>query len=312
MDLVAADAADLGSAMDFIAVPGGAPGNVACAVARLGGRSQFVGAVGNDAFGERLRDHLRDFGAGLEGLRVLDGRRTSLALVASGGSGVPDFVFYRDTDAALCPDDIDEAAIAGASFVYLSSMALQSEPGRSAIFAAIEMARQAGTSLSFDPNIRLRSWATVDAAREVLDPVTKMVDVLKVNRHDAELLTRETDPWKALPLLGRQEALAVITLGEDGCIWRRGEDTGSVPSIPVEVIETTGAGDAFAAALLFQLTRQAHPPQDIPATELESCLRFACAAGALAATKPGATAALPTYEEVTALLAAWSHHSNIS
>lgn len=305
MDLVAPDAPDLQSATTFIAAPGGAPGNVACAVAHLGGRSQFIGVIGNDAFGERLRDTLHDFGAGLDGLRILEGR-TSLALVASGGEGIPDFVFYRDADAALSPDDIDEAAVAGASFLYISSMALQAQPGRSAILKAIDLAKRHGTYICYDPNIRLRDWPSADAARMALEPVTRAADILKVNGHDALILTGVPDPAEALPLLGNPHALVVITLGKAGCLWRRGDDSGSIPGFTVKAVETTGAGDAFAAALLFQLAGEEGPLQEISTTALDAALRFACAAGALACTKPGAVSALPTYEQVTALLAAAS------
>jgi sugar/nucleoside kinase (ribokinase family) len=301
VDLVAPDASDLASAVNFIAAQGGAPGNVACAVARLGGRSEFVGAVGRDAFGARLRHTLSEFGVGLGRLRELD-RRTSLALAATGGQGPPDFVFYRDADAALSPDDIDRAAIAAASFVYLGSMALQAEPGRSAMFRAIDLARELGTYVSFDPNIRLRSWASADAARNALEPVTRVADVLKVDRHESEILTGETDPRNALRLLGHPEALIVITLGENGCLWRRGAYSGAVAGVAVQAVETTGAGDAFAGALLFRLTRQGQELQTIPVETLENCLRFACAAGALACTEPGAVSALPTYEQVIALI----------
>lgn len=300
VDLVDPEAADLTSAHRFISVPGGAPANTACAVARLGGSSALVGAVGSDPFGTVLRDTLQSFGVDLAGLLMLD-RRTSLALAATGGD-VPEFVFYRDADAALSLADIPEELIAAASFVHVSSMALLSEPSRSATLHALDLARRHGAGISLDPNIRLSSWPSAGAARVALEPLTASADVLKVNADEAVILTGQEDTEKAIESLGREDALVIITAGSEGCLWRRGRDGGRVPGFPVEVVETTGAGDAFAGALLFQLARQECALKEIPAPTLEDSLRFACAAAAITCTAPGAMTALPTYEQVMAVV----------
>jgi sugar/nucleoside kinase (ribokinase family) len=302
VDLVAPDALDLASAARFIRAPGGAPANVACAVARLGGRSAFVGAVGDDPFGGMLRQTLRHFGVELDGLRVLPEARTTMALVASGGSGPPDFVFYRGADAALSADDVAEDAIADAAFVHVSSMALLAEPARGATLRAIELARGYGARVSLDPNIRLSSWPSAEAARAALQPVIAAADVLKVNCDEAEILTGEAKAESALESLGRADALAIVTLGEEGCLWRRGADRGRVSGFPVNVVETTGAGDAFAGALLFQLARHQEAFERLAVDELEDCLQFASSAAAITCTAPGAMAALPTHDQVVALL----------
>lgn len=300
VDLVDPAAADLSSASRFIRAPGGAPANVACAVARLGGRSALVGAVGTDALGAMLRDTLQSFGVDLTGLRML-ARRTSLALAAT-GSDVPDFVFYRDADAALTPEDIPEELIASASFVHISSMALLAEPARSATLRAIELAGRQGARVSLDPNIRLSSWPSAAAAREALQPVIAAADVVKVNAAEAWILTGEENTEHALGSLGSPDALVIVTLGSEGCLWRRGEDHGRVPGFAVDVVETTGAGDAFAGALLYQLSHQDHDLAEIPIQALEDALGFACAAAAIACTAPGAMTALPTCEQVLSIL----------
>lgn len=301
VDLVDPEALDLRSASRFVRAPGGAPANVACAVARLGGRSAFVGAVGSDALGSLLRDTFGGFRVDLAGLKVVD-RRTSLALAATGGD-VPDFVFYRDADAALTPDDLSGDMIASAAFVHVSSMALLTDPARSATLRAIQLAQRIGTSVSLDPNIRLSSWPSMDAARSALEPVIALADVLKVNASEAEILTGERDAERALQSLGRRDALAVITLGSDGCIWRRGRERGRMPGFAVEVVETTGAGDAFAGALLYRLSRRSGDLAETPIEAVEDSFRFASAAAAITCTAPGAMTALPTYEQVMALLA---------
>lgn len=300
VDLVDPNAAHLSSATRFIRAPGGTPANTACAVARLGGRSALLGAVGTDALGAMLRHTLRSFGVDLTGLRMLD-RRTSLALAATGGD-VPDFVFYRDADAALTPDDIPADLVASARFVHVSSMALLAEPARSATLRAVELARRHGRSVSLDPNIRLSSWPSAAAARAALEPVIALADVVKVNADEARILTGGEEAETAIQSLGHSHALVIVTLGSHGCIWRRGNNSGRVAGFPVDVVETTGAGDAFAGALLYQLSRQEHDLAEIPVPALEDSLRFACAAAAITCTAPGAMTALPTCKQVMALL----------
>jgi fructokinase len=300
VDLVAPDAADLASARRFLPAPGGAPANVAAAVARLGGHAAFVGAVGDDAFGGVLRQTLENFGVDLTGMRVVEGR-TTLALVASGGDA-PDFVFYRDADARLTPDDISPDLVARAHFVHVSSMALLEEPARSATLRAVALAHDAGTGVGFDPNIRPSLWRSLDDARRALAPVIAASDILKVSAGEAETLTGMGDPRKALHALGREDALVVITLGSEGCLWRYRSRQGEVASVPVEVVETTGAGDAFIAALLFRLSAAGGDIGALAPETLVECLRFASAAAALTCTQPGAMAALPMQEQVLALL----------
>lgn len=300
VDLVAPDAADLASAGRFLPAPGGAPANVAAAIARLGGHAAFVGAVGDDAFGGVLRRTLENFGVDLSAMRVVEGH-TTLALVASGGA-TPDFVFYRDSDARLTPDDIPPALVARAHFVHVSSMALLDEPARSATLHAIALAHEAGAGVGFDPNIRPSLWRSLDGARTALAPVIAASDILKVSADEAKTLTGMGDPRQSLPVLGSEDALVVITLGSEGCLWRYRDRQGEVASVPVEVVETTGAGDAFIAALLFRLSAAGGDVDALAPETLVECLRFASAAAALACTQPGAMAALPTQEQVLALL----------
>jgi len=304
LDFIAPDADDLASATDFVRLPGGAPANVAVAVARLGGRAAFAGAVGDDPFGRVLVDVLRGEGVDTTRLKTVP-QRTTLAFVARNAGGIPDFVFYRGSDAELLPDDVPPDLVAETRFLYVSSMAMLTTPGSDATSFAVESAREVGTLVAIDPNLRPSSWETLDDARATLTPLLKAADVLKLNDEEARLLADTPNLDHALKALAGERTLVVVTLGETGCLWSWGGKHGRVKGVSVEVQDSTGAGDAFMGALLAELTRTEVTATDFLALELErleEILRFACAAGALACTKPGAMAALPRREEITALL----------
>jgi fructokinase len=306
VDLVAPDAPDLADASTFMRAAGGAPANVAVAAARLGARTALVSAVGRDPFGRYLRQVLQENGVDVSAVIETD-EPTSLAFVARNTGGIPDFVFYRGADAALRAEHVPVAAIAGARFAHVSSMALLSEHSRGATLRAVEVARGAGTLVSLDPNLRPTSWPTVDAARDAMAPLLDAADILKVNDDEARLLTGSSDLGAALTMLGRPGRLTVITLGAAGCVWRWRMADGHVAAPAVEVVETTGAGDAFAGALLAELSRRGIDRDTFPSIsgqEFQEVVEVAVAAGALACTQVGAMTALPTRADIETLLQA--------
>lgn len=305
VDLIAPNAPDLQQAGQFVRAAGGAPANVSVAVVRLGGQSALISAVGNDPFGTYLRELLDGYGVDTRALRTVDAR-TTLAFVARNTGGIPEFVFYRGSDRLLSPEDIPRDPIAEATFVHLSSMALLTEPSQSATLHAATLARASGTLIAVDPNLRPGSWPSPTEARERIRHLLDTADIVKVNDEEARILTGDTNLEDAIRLIGRPDALAVITLGPEGCIWRHGDRTGRVRSPSVTVADTTGAGDAFVGALLVDLSSQgvtAETFQSLDEAELVHSLRVACAAGALACTSAGAMAALPTRADVEGVLA---------
>jgi fructokinase len=233
--------------------------------------------------------------------------RTTLAFVAQNIGGIPDFLFYRGADTKLRPEDVPDDLIRETAFLHLSSLALLAEPSGSATLSAAERASGRDTLVSVDPNLRPSSWASVEAIRASVAPLLAAADVLKVNDEEARLLTGEEDMKRALSLMGREDSLAIVTLGPEGCLWQWQGKSGSASSPRVEVVETTGAGDAFVGAVLAELCRHGYTGERFQALDTETVAeiaRFACAAGALACTAPGAMASLPTRPEVEDLLRA--------
>lgn len=286
----------------FHPMPGGAPANVAVAARRLGASSACIGQVGDDAFGHHLIATLRAEGVETRGIRLDAAARTSLAFIALPDAQAAEFVFYRNpgADMRLRPDELDEGLLGGARVFHFGSISLGAEPSRGATLRALELARAGGALVTFDVNYRPSLWPSPETAVAVVRAVLPLVDVVKLNGPELALLTGDTDAaagGAALRDMGAR--LVVITRGAGGS-WFHDGTTGYAPPFAVEVVDATGCGDAFMAALLTRLLARRDEPPD--GAFLAAVLRYANAAGALTATRHGAMAALPTAAEVAAFL----------
>lgn len=292
----------LGQAERFLKAAGGAPANVAVGVSRLGTPSGFVGKVGDDAFGHWLASVLADAGVDVHDLRFDAGARTALAFVSLTDEGERDFMFYRhpSADQLHRPDEIDLDRVRAAAILHHGSISLIQEPSRSATLAAVEAARDAGRIVSYDPNLREPLWPDVRAAREGILSVWELAHVIKISQAELAFLTGSAELDAAEGLLHDDLRLLLVTLGAGGVTWFAGGRRGSVPGFEVEVADTTGAGDAFVAAVLAALAR--NPLLEDDPVALREALRFANAYAALTTTRPGAIPALPTALEVESFL----------
>lgn len=306
VDLFAPPGVGLSQADDFRLWPGGAPANVAAGVAKLGGRAAFIGVVGEDPFGRRLRDALRGVGVDISGLRSTREARTTLAWVAKPSADVSEFLFYRNADALLTcgPEDLER--VRRARVLHVGSVSLSAEPARSSTLAAIEASRKAEVIVSFDPNWRPDLWDDVAEGTALIRRVASLCDVVKMNEQEAELIVSAHEPAEAVRrLLEMGPSLAFVTSGSRGAAFASPNAAGSLPAPSVDVVDTTGSGDAFAAALLVGLVEAGAHRRDLSAMDLSALCdlaRSANAAGALAATRYGTIPALPTRDELSTLL----------
>lgn len=289
----------------FHRAPGGAPANVAVALSRLGTAAAFLGKVGADQFGRSLRNTLLAEGVDVRGLVEDPAALTALAFVGSDGAGGRSFIFYHtDTaDTRLRPEDINRELIAHAAVFHFGSVTLSAQPSAAATVSAVELARQSGCLVSFDPNVRLELWDSSDRARQDILENLHLVDLVKVSSDELEFLTGTSDPGQACTRLrARGPRMAVVTLGSDGCYFSAERFSGHIPPIAVDTIDTLGAGDAFLAGLLAAF--QPEPARYVMGDEdvLVRALRFANAVGALTTTRYGAIPALPRRAEVEQLL----------
>ena len=156
----------------FIKAAGGAPGNVAVGLARLGVRSAFMGKVGDDPFGHFLANTLAEVGVDVSPLRFSAEARTALAFVSLRADGEREFMFYRhpSADMLFTPREVDVDAIQHAKLLHFGSISLIGEPSRSATLYAVDAARAAGCLVSYDPNLRLPLWPDAEAARTCFEP----------------------------------------------------------------------------------------------------------------------------------------------
>jgi len=304
IDFVATErGGSLGDVTTFVRAPGGAPANVAVGVARLGVSSGFIGKVGDDPFGHHLADVLRAEGVDVSQLRFDGEARTALAFVSLSESGERDFMFYRHPSADMRhrPDEIDQAAIASADVLHVGSISTIAEPAASATRQAILAAQRGGALVSYDPNLRLPLWPSAEAAARGMRSLWGDADIIKVSDDELRFLTGSDDVAAARSLWTPRLRALLVTRGEDGVTYVLPEAEGHVDGYAVEVADTTGAGDAFTAAVLAAIVRAPDLLSDVPA--LEAALRYANAFAALTTTRRGAIPAMPDRPQVDAFLA---------
>ncbi|KAI8005176.1 hypothetical protein ACSBR2_030340 [Camellia fascicularis] len=292
----------LAEAPGFLKAPGGAPANVAIAITRLGGKSSFVGKLGDDEFGHMLAGILKENGVSGDGILFDKGARTALAFVTLKADGEREFMFYRNpsADMLLTPDELNLELIRKAKIFHYGSISLIVEPCRSAHLKAMEVAKDAGALLSYDPNLRLPLWPSEKEAREQIMSIWDKAEVIKVSDNELEFLTGKIDDESAMSLWHNNLKLLLVTLGEQGCKYYTKNFRGCVDGFPVKSVDTTGAGDSFVGALLCKIVDDRSVLED--EEKLKAVLKYANACGAITTTKKGAIPALPTESEVLAFV----------
>jgi len=268
---------------DLRRFPGGKGANQAVAAARLGARVRMIGRVGADAYGAELRRGLEAEGIETADVAELDAP-TGVALIGVSEDGQNAIVVSPGANARLRPEDLAPERFVGAGVAVL-----QLETPLATVRRAAELGRAAGA----------RVLLNAAPAQALPEGLLKAVDLLVVNEFEAAQVAgaREPEgPEEALALareLARRVPVAVVTLGARGLVWAGVEGEGVLPAFEVRAVDTTAAGDAFVGGLAAALA--AGEP-------LQPALRFASAAGALAATRPGAQPSLPHRREAEALL----------
>lgn len=291
---------------------GGAPANVAVAVARLGGRAEFLGMLGEDAFGDFLLEELRAAGVGTAGVQRTADAPTALAFVNLDARGERSFSFYRDRAADLLfrADAIPPRVFEDAAILHACSNSLVGADIAEATFACMRRAREAGALVGFDMNLRPALWAPgVDPAPRLWRALA-LADVVKLCVGEFDFAAGPSGDHEAMiaRLWRGATRLLVVTDGDRMLRWFAPDGRGELHPFAVRAVDTTAAGDAFAGGLLFALARRGVDASTLPAlvadpAALASVLRFAAACGALAATRPGAFAAMPAHDDVARLLA---------
>jgi fructokinase len=299
----------LADAPGFIKAPGGAPANVAVALQRLGVSSGFAGKVGDDPFGVYLRQSLEADGVDTRFLAVDPRARTTSVFVAVWDDGRKDLCFYRNpgADMLLAPAEIGGELLEGVRCFHFGSIGFIDEPMASAQRKVLEMARARGLLISYDPNYRPTLWPTAEQAQAVIRDSFRHCQLAKISEEEWQVATGETDLRRgAEVVLAQGVEILVISRGERGAIATNGDYWIEQAAFLTEVVETTGAGDGFTAAMIASLLPEWKRLGSLAIVSPEvvgSALRYAAAVGALTCTCKGAIPALPTKQEALDFLA---------
>ena len=279
----------------------GAPAIFAHTAAQLGASVGFVGVCGNDVFGFTCVNKLQQAGVNISHIRTSNGYQTGTAFVSYKHDGSRQFFFHlRHSAAALLNEqDIDPLWFNHCRWLHItgSSLAL-SDSAKQAVHLAIKRAKKAGATISFDPNLRLELMPLADIQR-LCEPMLDLADVIMPSGREAALMLGMTellegdDETAARALLRRGVKMVVLKQGAKGCRVFTEDGAQHIPSILVNEVDPTGAGDAFAAG--FALARLEGLPLDISA-------RFANVTGALSVTARGLMEAAITRAEVESYL----------
>lgn len=229
-------------------VPGGSPANVALGLARLDAPTQLLTALGDDARGRAIEERLETAGVSvLSESWSLESTSTAEATLKPDGSAEYTFRIRWQL-----PDDVTTLAV---SHLHVGSIATFLAPGADRVAAVVE-AREPGTTVSYDPNIRPDLVGDRDAARSRFEQLCRSCDVVKLSDEDAGFLYPGRTPEEVAETIGRVVPIVVVTLGAAGSVLRHGGVAIRVPATATTVADTVGAGDSYMAALLWSLLRE--------------------------------------------------------
>ena len=285
--------------------PGGAPCNVLSMLNRLGHKTNFIGKIGKDMFGDQLEAALKEVGIGTDGLMRDEEVHTTLAFVHTAPDGDREFSFYRNpgADMMLSEDEVDADQIKNSTIFHFGSLSMTDEVCRKATRKVIAIAEEAGVLMSYDPNLREPLWKSMDLAKEQISYGLEHCHILKISDNEIQWLTGKEDYDEGIAMVQEKYniPLILLSLGKTGSRAYTKNCRVEVPAfIQEHTIETTGAGDTFGACILHYVLE--HGWKEYSEAELTEMLTFANAAASIVTTRKGALRVMPTKEEVQAML----------
>nr|WP_299170706.1 carbohydrate kinase [uncultured Allomuricauda sp.] len=291
---------DLSKAITFTKKAGGAPANVACAISKLGGKSFFIGSVGNDPFGNFLLGVLKDQRVDVSMAQTCE-TFTTLAFVSLAEDGERDFVFSRGADKELTYDPALRKNFHGNLMHLGAATALLGGSLEKTYGKYLFDALTKEMFISFDPNFRQDLWK--DNEQKFIKkcmPFIEKSHLCKFSLEEAQILSGKEDVHQACKVLHDVGArIITVTLGKEGTLLSIGANQTMIPSIPVKPVDTTGAGDAFIGCLLYQIANLDNFEQVFENTDiLLKMVEIANKAGAITTTNYGAIIALPNKAEL--------------
>lgn len=303
MDMPVNGKSDQGNNL-YESCPGGAPCNVLAILNKLGKKTAFLGKVGKDQFGETLKETLDEIGIDTVQLKMDEEVHTTLAFVHTFPDGDREFSFYRNpgADMMLTEDEVDENFISQAKIFHFGTLSMTHEGVRKATKKALKAAKEAGMTVSFDPNLRPPLWSSMDLAKEQMEYGFQYCDMLKISDNEIQFVSGKEDYDEGIQYLIEKYniPLILLTMGKDGSrAYYKGKRV-ERPGFPQKAVDTTGAGDTFCGSSLNYILE--HGIDNLTEEQLGEMLTFANAAAALITTKKGAIRSMPEKEDVLNLI----------
>ncbi len=289
----------------FEANPGGAPCNVLAMLNKLGHKTAFMGKVGVDIFGNKLKAVLDEVGIDTSALVMDPDVRTTLAFVQTFADGDRDFSFYRNpgADMMLKEEELKTDMLSECEIFHFGTLSMTHDEVRRATKKAIALAKENGALISFDPNLRPPLWSSLDLAKEQVAYGLGQCDVLKISDNEIQWFTGKEDYDEGIAIL--QETyhipLILLPLGKEGSrAYYKGLRVEKAPYLQENTIETTGAGDTFGGSCLHFVLK--YGLDNLDEEKLLEMLSFANGAASLITTRKGALKVMPEVDEVKKLI----------
>ncbi|MDO4554873.1 MAG: carbohydrate kinase [Lachnospiraceae bacterium] len=289
----------------YEANPGGAPGNVLAMAEKYGRHTAFIGKIGDDVHGTFLKETVENAGIDTSGLIVTEIYNTTLAFVSIDAHGERSFSFYRNpgADMTLTVDEVKKELIENARIFHFGTLSMTHDTVKKATKYAVEIAKEQGCLISFDPNLRPLLWNDLNDAKEQMLYGVSVCDVLKIEEDELRFMTGIEDIYEAVQYLRDHfhVKLILVTAGAKGCeaFWNQ-QHIKQEAFLTEKTIDTTGAGDTFFGYCLACLI-----DFDIDALEPVQVVRMlqgASAASSIVTTRKGAMKSMPEMGEVERLL----------
>ena len=285
--------------------PGGAPCNVLSMLQRLGKKTAFIGKVGKDAFGEMLKEVVEAQGIDTTNLLMDETVPTTLAFVHTEKNGDRSFSFYRNpgADMMLRSEEINMDVLKNATIFHFGTLSMTEEQVAAATKTAVQKAKEAGSIISFDPNLRPPLWKSLEMAKEKMWYGISQCDILKISDDEIAFLTgtEDIDIGISRILEKYQPSLLCVTMGRNGSkAYFKGKTVFAKPFLREDTVETTGAGDTFMACVLNTVLEK--NMDDLTEEDLSTMLEFANGASSIITTRKGALKVMPQKQEILALL----------
>ena len=295
----------------FMPNPGGAPCNFLAMAQKLGSKTAFIGKVGQDAFGDQLKKTIEQSGINTTGLVQDERYMTTLAFVHLTQSGERSFSFYRKgcADVMLTRNDINMDVIDAAGTFHFGSLSFTDEPGRTTVLELLDYVKSQNKLITYDPNYRPPLWPSQAEAVLFMIKGAAYADLVKVSEEELLLLTGTADcPEGCRRLHDMGVKCVTVTLGDQGAFFSYAGDRGLVPAFKTNVLDTTGAGDAFFGTFVHQVI---HCGQSIDHIKPDSMRDFVQTANIAASLCIEGYGGIPSMPDRNALMIRMSSPFNV-